>query len=872
MLAKKVLTASACFSLFLSLVLITPSNAQGGENRIIIVSGTATTYNNDISGQPPLKFYKSSPPFMAAIRTGAGAVVAAGMATTCSNNNWNSTNNPYPHLDVLLAKAFKWMKSGATKVLWYEGHDVYETASACSQLVSALENLGYSVTARGKTAPDNYITSSLLTAYDILVIPQLQLGDDGTGGNPTLLGDAEVQAIKNFVEGGGGLLIMEGSDYMTTSGTGGSYSKVQNKILRALDTSFYFQDDQVVDDNSKWDATNYKPIAVIDGTTEIGSAYQVATGETKIGLVSICSLIMEEDYDVSVRVSPKVLLGNAGQVLTFEATITNIGTNPDNYAITIGATTAGWNPSISLNRISLENGENVKANILVTVPTNLTEKMTNQITLTAAGDSGAIDNMSFKAVNILPYDMPTFNGVTYYPIDETSRFLAVGVADLLLSPPAVPIITAIKSGYSEDLTIREPQPTLYGKGEFPPVGAAALVGSGRVVAIGNSILRNTYFDRTDLANDEVMSLVAWWSVNWKDPGGDNLLYYVAGSGVYHVPDQVSKWLDMLTNNYGFNVSTNVDGAITPELLENLTVFNLAELTRPLSSAEIQTIVDWVNAGGGLIIMCQADYSGYGAPAYVNAVLDALNSGIKFQDDEVYDKTSFASGLGTNYWWCPEVYLVDSRVGNPQVDVWYPPYAFTTSLGWNSVTVESTRALFPLTITNTGTSDSTYIIDAVETTTPENLDWVIDRSQTEVDIASGENRTVFIFVNVPDVTGTKRMNINVKVQDNNRNFLKKDNPCIVVGDDGIQPAPAKFENGATVYNDSWGTGTITDLGYGGRARGWMYTVTTAAGELVLVAEADLSTSQPGSPLLIIVAAIVVIVAIVIVAYFVMLKKK
>jgi len=289
LLAKKVLTASACFSLFLSLVLITPSNAQGGENRIIIVSGTATTYNNDISGQPPLKFYKSSPPFMAAIRTGAGAVVATGMAATCSNNNWNDPDNPDPYLDVLLAKAFQWMKPGATKVLWYEGHDVYETASTCSQLIAALGNLGYSVTARGKTAPDNYITSSLLASYDILVIPQLQLGDDGTGGDPTLLGDAEVQAIKSFVEGGGGLLIMEGSDYVTAEGKGGSYSKVQNKILRALGTGFYFQDDQVVDDNSKWDATNYKPIAVIDGTTAIGSAYQAATGKTEIGLVSTCS-------------------------------------------------------------------------------------------------------------------------------------------------------------------------------------------------------------------------------------------------------------------------------------------------------------------------------------------------------------------------------------------------------------------------------------------------------------------------------------------------------------------------------------------------------------------------------------------------------
>jgi len=868
---------AACFSLFLSLVLITPSNAQDGENRIIVVSGTATAYNNDTAGLSPLKFYKSSPPLMAAIRVGAGAVVATGTAATCPNNTWNDPDNPDPYFDVLLAKAFQWLKSGATEVLWYEGHGVYETASMCSQLIAALENLGYSVTARGKTAPDNYITSSLLASYDILVIPQLQLGSTGTGGDPTLLEDAEVQAIKSFVEGGGGLLIMEGADY-----GGHSYNKVQNKILRALGTGFYFQDDQVVDDNSKWQATNYWPIVVIDDTTAIGSAYHAATGKTEIGLVSICSLIMEEAYDVSVRVSSKALLGNAGQVLTFEATIVNIGTNPDNYTITIGAT-LGWNPSISLSRISLENGENVKENVLVTVPTNLTAKVTNQITLTAVGDSGAIDNMSFKAVNIFPHDWPTFNGITYYPVDpETPRFLGPSLPDLLLSPPAVPIITALRSGYSVDLTLREPQPTLYGQGEFPPMGAAALVGNGRVVAIANAILRDKYFDLAALANDEVMSLVARWLINWNDPRGDNLthpspyklLYYVDGPGVYHTPSGVTKWFTMLRNNYGFEVENQVGGTITPELLENLDIFNLAELMRPLSSDEIQAIVDWVNAGGGLIIMCQADYSGYGAPDYPNAVLDALNSGIKFQDDEVYDDNSWASGVTGAGAWFPEVYLVDSRAGDPNVDVWFPRYDFNTELGWSSMTVESARVLFPFTITNMGTRDSTYTIYVSETSTPENLGWTIEVGQTEVDVAAGENLLVPIFVTVPDVgAGSKIMDVSIEVIDKNQSFLTQDETFTIIGQDGRAPsASAKFEVGATVYNASWGTGTVADLGYGGAARGWVYTVTTKDGKLISATEGELSTSQPGSSLLIIAAAIVVIVVIIAVIYFVLAKKR
>lgn len=39
------------------------------------------------------------------------------------------------------------------------------------------------------------------------------MGDKFVGGDPSLLPNADVEAIKSFVEGGKGLLIMEGSDY-----------------------------------------------------------------------------------------------------------------------------------------------------------------------------------------------------------------------------------------------------------------------------------------------------------------------------------------------------------------------------------------------------------------------------------------------------------------------------------------------------------------------------------------------------------------------------------------------------------------------------------------------------------------------------------
>ena len=135
------------------------------------------------------------------------------------------------------------MVPDALNVLWYEGHNVYNTTSRCSHLISALTTLGYFI--EGSTQP---ISSSLLGLYDILVIPQMQGGTAGTGGEP-VLDDDELDAIRNFVEGGKGLLIMDSSDWY-----GHNYYRAQNQVLENLrfseyeDSYFGFQSDMIYDD------------------------------------------------------------------------------------------------------------------------------------------------------------------------------------------------------------------------------------------------------------------------------------------------------------------------------------------------------------------------------------------------------------------------------------------------------------------------------------------------------------------------------------------------------------------------------------------------------------------------------------------------
>jgi len=866
LLTKKVLIAAVCVSSLLSLALVIPSSAQG--QPIIIVSGESTGYNINTTGAPPLKWYKSSPALMVGAKVGSGAVVAAGIASTSRDNRWNNPANPDPNLDVLLDKAFQWMKPGATKVLWYEGYGVYNTITTspvqCANLRDALQAKGYTLTGDATTP----ITSSLLSGYDIMVIPQFELPitGTGTGGDPSLLPDADVQAIVSFVSGGKGLLIMEQSDY-----AGHNFSNVQNKILKALGVGFYFQDDQAQDDTNKWASAAYQPIAVIDTTTEIGSAFQSATGKAEIGLYDICSLRIEENYDVSVTVLPTVNVAKGGESTTYTATITNIGLKPDNYTITVGDE-LGWSLSLSQTNVSIENGENVGVDVRVTVPSNLTAKVVNWITVTASGVlGGERENAQVRAINVFPKTGPSYPTVSVGP-----GFLGPGLPTLTVenSASVVPIVSGIGSGYSNDITPREPQPILWGRGEFPPVVAAAFVDNGRVVVMPNSILRDSYFDRAELSDDEMMSDIARWIVNWNDPKGYKFLYLVTGPGVYHTPLVVSKWLDLL-GGLGFNVSTAVDVSvsqpviITPTLLENVDVLHINEVLRSLSPDEIQTVVNWVKAGGRLIIGCQADYGGYGMPVYPNALLEALNVPVRFQDDELYDDNSWV----VDGPWYPQVYFLDVRQVNPNFDVWFPAINFTAGMSARSLSANNVQVLFPFTITNTGTRSSSYKIEVQETSS---TGWNVNWWPTEVSVASGENIEGYIAITVPKIeVGRKRMDLLLTITDQTLTSLTKSITFAALGDNSITITPAKFENGQSVSTVSLGKVTIVNLGYSGGTVGWTYVVQTTGGETKVVTETELSPGpSPGGqgfPKWVIAVVVVVIVVVVAGGYFAMRKK-
>lgn len=388
---KKTSLILACLLFtFILLILLAPAPstvANGPGDNLYIMRGKGTAYNLDAAEEDPVPwawygtqnenkpgYVGNYPPIMAAKRVENGAVVAGGTGSTCHNTRWNGHDNPHPHFDDLLDCAFQWMVSGATKVLWYGEHadhggpgpsienTVYNDAIKCSQLIAALETLGYSVDDTDDDA-DTPITPSLLESYDILVIPQLQPGEDYTGGDPNLLPDSWVEAIENFVKGGGGLLIMEGSDY-----GGHNYLYVQNKILDALEFGLHFQSDQVNDPNNNWYAS-YAPICEVCSDTEIGSCYKSETGDNEIGMYSLVSLAPPGRW-VGVSISPLGRAGENGETLTYTVKIINGGDNDDNFSLE-ATNDGGWVVSVDPENVFVKGKENENtATLRVTIPDN----------------------------------------------------------------------------------------------------------------------------------------------------------------------------------------------------------------------------------------------------------------------------------------------------------------------------------------------------------------------------------------------------------------------------------------------------------------------------------------------------------------------
>jgi hypothetical protein len=252
---------------------------QAESTQLLLTTRGEDANARDNSGLAPLVRFPTGtyPPIARYGTIGAGGYIAAGLAWSCTWEGWRPGE-----IDVLFDVMFQQINPGATRVCWYEGYGVAYDTEECSDLVGALRGFGYTVVG-DDTEP---ITADLLSQYDILVIPQLRLGDPGVSGDPSLLPWADVEAIKEFVTVGNGLIVMDCHDYGRYS-----WSAVNNKILEGIGADVALQSDGVYNWIENWGGRGWQNWVDVDPNTAIGAAYVERTGGTGVGTFEVCTVV-----------------------------------------------------------------------------------------------------------------------------------------------------------------------------------------------------------------------------------------------------------------------------------------------------------------------------------------------------------------------------------------------------------------------------------------------------------------------------------------------------------------------------------------------------------------------------------------------------
>jgi hypothetical protein len=370
-----------------------------------VVRGGVNFFANDINPPPPRVMWEAGdrPPLMVAKTAGAGAFVACGFCHNLRNGRWNDRDIPPENhtFDNLLDAAFQWMVPGATKVLWYEGYSVYnqatpDTPGACDQLADSLKDMGYTVDIDA-TEP---IDESVLTGYDILILPQLEEGDPGTGGDPGSIDDSSVDNVVAWVNAGSGVIIFDGADTF-----GHNYCMNQNKFLKALDPTFeipFLQSDEGRDAENSWSGNEWEMWAEVDTSSGIGSAYQSAVGTAMVPLYMPCTLAPKENYMPGLIVSPSGPVfqqGLPGGTLNYGVEVWNLGWLDDNFILSIKDNI--WPVVLWDNVFEFKSGEHDSTTLSVIVPSDATFGDSDTITVTVKSEDVPTENQVVKCTAVV---------------------------------------------------------------------------------------------------------------------------------------------------------------------------------------------------------------------------------------------------------------------------------------------------------------------------------------------------------------------------------------------------------------------------------------------------------------------------------------
>jgi hypothetical protein len=346
---------------------------------VFIDSGPNMTPINNASPAPDV-WYDSYAPIMIGEELADGGKVVSGGIMYGLRGTVDMAQYYFREgeMDNLFNCIFKWLKPGAENVLWYEGAPIYirnkisqsstdGSDPGCMAFADALRgNFGY--TMDYSAAP---ITTELLASYDVFVLPHLQ----------EYLSDSEIDNIATWLRGGGGLVLLDMSDYALAS-WGIPVVFMNNEILEALGATHRFQHDQINVDGI------FHFYARVDETTPIGACY----GASEIYVSSVCSL-RRSGRSVSVTFQLEHKSGLPGDTLEYLVTVQNGGNDSETFALE-PSDTAGWTLQIEPSEMTLDNvGSDTAAGtaiLRVTIPGGASLGTDDVITVTATSADSVV--------------------------------------------------------------------------------------------------------------------------------------------------------------------------------------------------------------------------------------------------------------------------------------------------------------------------------------------------------------------------------------------------------------------------------------------------------------------------------------------------
>lgn len=256
-----------------------------------------------------------------------------------------------------------WESPAGKKFLFFYTPGAFQGPANLSSWLNMVENtLGFDLT----TEEGNNITPEMLSGYDVLMIVD----------EIPITGE---QAITNWVENGGSLLLMEQGNYTGYGDVPGS-----NKILEALGCNMSFNFDEVYD-NVHWtkDGPWFPQVYLVD-SRQFNPNFDVWFPTT--------------NFTANMPIKS---LSASNVKLLFPFTILNIGSNSSSYKIEVQETTSpslGWDFNWSPTEGSAAPGENIQGYITVTVPkVGVVERMNLSIIITDQTQTFLVDNIGFSA-------------------------------------------------------------------------------------------------------------------------------------------------------------------------------------------------------------------------------------------------------------------------------------------------------------------------------------------------------------------------------------------------------------------------------------------------------------------------------------------